>query len=110
MKHIRTIVLAAAILSAGAMLAAPHSVKIVNASKWNIDKIFISHVSEKEWGSDLLGTNEVLKPGESVDITADCGSYDVKLIDQDGVECVEEGVDICSGSETWTVGDLTTCK
>jgi len=32
-----------------------------------------------------------------------CDSYDVRLTDEDGDECVVEDVDICGGSEGWVI-------
>jgi hypothetical protein len=32
-----------------------------------------------------------------------CNTYDVKLVDEEGDECVVEAVDICGGKGTWTI-------
>ena len=32
-----------------------------------------------------------------------CTSYDVKIVDEDGDECVMKGVDICGGSNRWVI-------
>lgn len=84
-------------------------IKIVNNSKWDIDNIYISNVDENEWGNDLLGSDEILSPGEFIYVYADCYTYDVKLVDEDEIECELYDVDICSGNETWFIGDLTKC-
>ena len=45
-----------------------------------------------------------------------CDSYDVKLVDEDGDECVVDDVDICGGAESWTItntkndGKFTSCS
>lgn len=86
-----------------------HHVKITNNSKWDIDHIYITPINSTTWGSDLLGGDEVMIPGESIDIIADCDVYDVKIIDQDGITCVLEDVIICDESENWLISDLTKC-
>lgn len=79
------------------------SVKVVNKSDWEIHNFFLSSSEEEEWGPDQLG-EDVIGTGESFTVKSiPCDTYDVKLIDEDGDECVVEEVDICGGSEQWTI-------
>lgn len=79
------------------------SVKIVNKSDWEIHHFFLSSTEDDEWGPDQLG-DDVISTGESFTLKSiPCDSYDVKLIDEDDDECVVEDVDICGGSEQWTI-------
>ena len=91
--------------------AAPVGTKtftVVNKSEYAINNIYISHVDEDKWGEDLLGSNELLHPGESIEVEVDCDSYDVKLVDEDGITCELAAVNICA-ADTWVIGDLTEC-
>lgn len=79
------------------------SVKILNKSDWEIHHFFLSSTEEEEWGPDQLG-DDVIGTGDSFTLKSiPCDSYDVKLIDEDDDECVVEEVDICGGSEQWTI-------
>ena len=86
------------------------TIKIYNNSKWDIDHIYISHIDKESWGADLLGSDEVMTPGEYITIKVDCNIYDVKIVDEDGVVCQLADVTICDGDSIWAVGDLTKCK
>ena len=88
------------------------SVKVSNKSDWEIHHLFLSSVTEEEWGPDQLG-DEVISMGGSFTLkNIPCDSYDVKLVDEDGDECVVEGVDLCGGSEGWVITnkDLLGCQ
>ena len=101
--------LPAAAHAAGGKKAA---VKIVNQSKWEIHHFFLSSTGEDHWGPDQLG-EEVVGTGESFTLKSiPCDSYDVKLVDEDGDECVVDDIDICGGAESWTITDklLLACE
>lgn len=86
-------------------------VKLVNSSNWAIEQMYLSSVDEEEWGPDQLG-HHVIKPGETFTLSnIPCGLWDVKLVDEDGDECVVESVEVCK-SETWNVTskDLLKCQ
>ena len=88
------------------------SVTIVNESEWRLDHLYLSSVDTNEWGADQLG-KDVIGKNESFKITdIPCDAYDVKLIDEDGDECVVEDVDLCGSKETWRVTskDLLACQ
>jgi hypothetical protein len=87
-------------------------VTIVNESAWSIVNLYMSAVDENEWGPDQLG-EQVVNTGESFKLRGvPCDSYDVKLIDEDGDECVVGGVDVCADDATWTItdDDLLECQ
>jgi hypothetical protein len=111
---LRTRSLALALL-AGASLAAAASaatVEIRNRSDWDIHQFFLSSVEEEEWGPDQLG-DDVLESGATFELTGiPCDSYDVKLVDEDGDECVVSAVDICRQDQGWVIDndDLLSCE
>lgn len=79
------------------------SVKIVNKSQWAIHHLYLSPTDETEWGPDQL-RDATVDSGEAFTLTdIACSDYDVKLVDEDGDECVIEDVDLCGGKEVWQV-------
>jgi hypothetical protein len=106
--------LAAFALTATAALAAGKTanVKIVNKSEWTIHELYLSPVDDEAWGPDQL-QQHVIKPGETFTLSKiPCNSWDVRLVDEDGDECVVGGVDICGASDTWVINskDLLACQ
>jgi hypothetical protein len=88
------------------------SVKITNRSDWEIHHLFLSPTSTDDWGPDQL-QDAVLGTGESFILTGlPCDSYDVKLVDEAGDECVVEDVAICGAGEGWVIrnADLLACQ
>jgi hypothetical protein len=79
------------------------AVKINNKSDWEIHHFYLSSTDDDEWGPDQLG-DEVVGTDDSFTLKSiPCDSYDIKLVDEDGDECVVEDVDICGGAEKWTI-------
>jgi hypothetical protein len=87
-------------------------VTVVNQSAWDIHHLYLSAADENEWGPDQLG-NDVIGTGDSFKIMGiPCDEYDVRLVDEDGDECMVFAVDICGSNEKWeiTSGDLLECE
>ena len=102
----------AALLALSCLFAAPvfasdtdAQVNIVNNSSWDIHKLFISSVDTQEWGQDQLG-DDAIASGNSYTLTGiPCDAYDVKIVDEDGDECVVNAVALCAGEADWTIED-----
>lgn len=62
------------------------SLTIENNSSWSFLYIYISDPSEG-WGDDVLG-DEVLSSGETMSFGFSSGTYDIKIRDEDGDECI----------------------
>lgn len=79
------------------------NVKVVNKSDWEIHHFFLSPSEEDHWGPDQL-RDDVIGTDDAFTLNSiPCDTYDVKLVDEDGDECVVEAVDICGGSAQWTI-------
>jgi len=92
--------------------AAGATVKIKNNSKWAIHHLYLSPTSEEKWGPDQLG-EQVINKGETFTLkNIDPDKYDVKLVDEDGDECVVGGVPLAGGTEVWNITDkdLLACQ
>ena len=90
---------------------AASNVTIKNKSDWSIQHFFLSPVETEEWGPDQLG-DEVIGTGDTFTLTGvPCDSYDVRLVDEDGDECVVAEVDICTNNG-WVINndDLLDCE
>lgn len=89
------------LLAAGA--ASAESVQVHNGSEYAIYHFYLSPMDTAEWGPDQLG-DQVIISGDSFTLTdIPCDDYDVKLVDEDGDECVVGAPDICGADESWTI-------
>ena len=81
------------------------TVKVINQSKWEIHHLFLSPATEEEWGPDQL-EDEILTKGDSITLTGiPCNEYDIKVVDEDGDECIIEAVDLCRDHSYWKITD-----
>ena len=109
----------AALFALSCLFAAPvfaadtdAEVNIVNNSSWDIHKLYISSVDTQEWGPDQLG-DDAIASGNSYTLTSiPCDAYDVKIVDEDGDECVVAAVALCADKDDWTIEDeaLLACQ
>ena len=108
-----TLVLAIALpLAAPARSKRAADVKITNRTEWEIHELYLSSTDEKNWGPDQLGDDVIGKDESFVLADIPCDDYDVKIVDEEGDECVVAAVDICGKDEQWTItsGDLLKCE
>ncbi len=79
---------------------------IENRSSYVLTEIYVAAVDDPSWGPNLLVDD--LFPGEDLIVTDfDCDTYDVLVVDETGVECELDGIDLCANDEYWTVDDFT---
>jgi len=89
------------------------TIKVVNNSKWEIHHLYLSSTSNKHWGPDQLGDNIIESGGGKYTLTdIDCDHYDIKIVDEDGDECVIEDVEMCGDHTIWKITDknLLACE
>ena len=104
MKRFAAVAIAVCALASPAF-AEKATVKVINQSKWEIHHLFLSSSSEDEWGPDQLEDN-IIQAGQSFTINGiPCDEYDVKVVDEDGDECVIEAVDLCRDNSFWKITD-----
>ncbi len=86
------------------------TIKVINQSKWEIHHLYLSSTSDKQWGPDQLG-DETIGNGESFTLThIDCDDYDIRIVDEDGDECVVEEVNLCGDDTVWKITDKILLK
>jgi hypothetical protein len=118
MRKTLPLLLALPLALAGSTVAAKGSkldarVTVVNQSLWAIHELYLSSTDEDSWGPDQLGPTTIIGTGERYTINRiPCDTYDVKLVDEDGDECVVGGVALCAGNDTWVITneDLLACQ
>lgn len=95
-----------------ASAASDSSVSIRNGSSFAIHELYLSSTDDEAWGPDQLGM-ETIEPGKRYKIEdIPCDEYDVRLVDEDGDECVIGGVGLCADNDVWTIDDedLLSCQ
>ena len=103
-KHILAVSFALMALLASALPVAAQSsqsVRIENNTGYDIYQVRLSSTSNPYWGGDRLG-RDVLGDGEYFTINAPNGSYDLKLVDEDGDICVVHNIAIYS-NQNWNL-------
>jgi hypothetical protein len=88
------------------------SIKVINQSRWAIHHLFLAPRTNHEWGVDQLG-EEVIRTGQSFTLTdIECDLYDIRIVDEDGDECILERQDLCGEASTWKITNrgLRACK
>ncbi|HVR40257.1 MAG TPA: hypothetical protein VMU84_14270 [Thermoanaerobaculia bacterium] len=88
-----------------ALAARRARIKVINQSKWEIHHLYLSSSDADEWGPDQL-EDEILAKGDSITLTnIRCDHYDIKVVDEDGDECVIEHVSLCRDNSYWKITD-----
>ena len=78
---------------------------ISNQSSYFLDEIHLAPIDSRSWGADLVDT---LAPGEDLVITdIRCDTYDVLVVDETGVECTLQSIDMCANDDHWVIDDFT---
>ncbi len=83
--------------SAEAFAADGVSVKFDNKSSLTITNLYLSPANVEEWGPDQLGegANDTIEPGSTFTLSAiKPNVYDIKLVDEDGDDCVAGDIKI----------------
>jgi|GEM_PF-6338906 len=92
-----------------ALPAAPaRGFTVINAGNEPVFHIFASRCEDRNWGTDRLGTNEVIPPGQRRVLNVHDGSgpccYDMRVRFKSGTKRDLMGVDVCRLTH-WTVNN-----
>lgn len=82
------------------------SLRVVNDSDFVIEEIYLTDVGSPTWGPNVL-RGDVLFPDEQLLLGVNCDLYDVLVVDEDGVDCEINSVDLCLNDATWVIGNNT---
>jgi len=99
----KAVALCAAVLSFGVATSAfALQLQVINKSKTSVHHLYVSPANQKAWGPDQLG-DAAVEPGSQFNLHGiEAGTYDVKLVAEDGTECEVDGADI-DGSKEWVI-------
>ena len=88
------------------------NVTIMNFSKWKIHELYLSESEQENWGVERLQGRIIATNGEFTLTNLACDIYDVRIVDEDGDECVIEQVELCNGRKTFRITDkdLLACE
>jgi len=95
-----------------AVTAGAVQLQVVNKSKTVISHLYVSSAHQKAWGPDQLGdgNNDTIEPGHQFNLHhIDRGTYDVKLVAEDGTECEVDDVEF-DESKQWVISERTLDK
>lgn len=82
------------------------SLVVDNQSDFAIEELYLTSVNSGSWGPNLL-RGDVLLPDENITLGVDCGFYDALLIDEDGVDCEIDDLDLCLNDAVWVIRNNT---
>lgn len=91
---------------AGCTSTSDASLRVENRSDFAIVQIHVTPVGKASWGPNLLA-GDTLEPGETIVLGADCGTYDALLVDEAGVDCEVDAIDLCLNDATWVIRNNT---
>lgn len=100
------VVLATAATGCVASDGGDSSLTISNRSSYFLTEIYVAEVSDPNWGPDLVPGD--LAPGEDLIVTnISCGTYDVLVVDDTGVDCELQNLELCFTDDAWVIDDVT---
>jgi hypothetical protein len=90
---------------------APESqVELRNDSRWSIRQLYFAPIDSERWGPNQVSHNSI-HAGDSFTLTdIRCDKYDVKIVDEDGDECVVRNIALCGADKIWRLGDKDLLK
>ncbi|CAN5366558.1 hypothetical protein BH11MYX1_BH11MYX1_50890 [soil metagenome] len=82
------------------------SISVDNESNFTITELYLTDINSSSWGPNLVSGNELL-PGDVVRIDTSCGTYDAMLVDETGVTCELNAIDLCLDNALWVIHNDT---
>ncbi len=82
------------------------SITVDNESDFVITDIYLTDTNSSSWGPNLIGGDQ-LNPGETLRIDTTCGTYDAMLVDETGVTCELDALDLCLDDALWVINNNT---
>lgn len=99
------VALVAGITAPAAAEKSDSKITLLNHSHWAIHELYFAPSDSREWGEDQLGKHTIETGGSFTLTGIPCDKYDVRLVDEDGDECVVEDVAVCADRESWKISD-----
>jgi hypothetical protein len=96
------IAIAAVTCVASAIPASANDLIINNKSKYDIHELYVSKSKSTEWGPDQLRKDTVDAGKKFTLHNVKDGTYDLKVVDEDGTECTIDDA-VFEESKEWTI-------
>ncbi|HEU0033537.1 MAG TPA: hypothetical protein VFQ53_23055 [Kofleriaceae bacterium] len=81
------------------------TIALKNTSHYDIYSIQLSAANAHSWGANLI-EGDALLHGESAQLAVfDCQKYDLRMVDDENVECVIPNIDLCFEDKAWDLDD-----
>ena len=108
MKHfVFSLVTGLFVLSGTMAFAGPQDFTLTNNSGSNICYVYISASDTNDWEEDVLGADDCLSPGDSIDVSFNAGSqaiWDLRVEDENGNYEDYQGFNLNQISEITVLG------
>lgn len=112
----RSVTLSAFVAVSGALLTPAclivaddnNTLTIENQSDFFLDEIYIAENGDRDWGPNLAPADG-LGPDEVMDVDLDCGTYDLRVVDDTGLACETFDIDLCLNDQDVFVFRNNTC-
>lgn len=79
---------------------------VVNHSSHVIHRIYVSPSRNPQWGENLLRGGPLSIRGETtLRLVGTCGVFDLRFVADEGIEYLDDEVDLCNGHDEVTIGE-----
>jgi hypothetical protein len=89
-----------------ASTTADATLSVDNQSDFVITEMYLTDVGSSTWGPNLLSGDQ-LNPDETLHLDVDCSTYDAMLVDETGVSCEVDDLDLCLNDAVWVIRNNT---
>ena len=79
---------------------------VTNQSDFTVVEMHVTQVDNPSWGPNLLGSAPLL-PGDDFALDTSCDLFDVMLVDEQGVTCEVDNVDLCQNHADFVITNDT---
>jgi len=80
--------------------------RVVNQSPHVIHRIYVSPSRSPQWGDDLLKGRPLPQSGATaLRLSATCGAFDLRVVAEEGIEYLDDEVELCNGDDVVTIGE-----
>jgi hypothetical protein len=81
------------------------SLRVENRSDFSIVELHVTPVGSTDWGPNLL--RDSLDPGDALFVDVSCDTYAARLVDNTGVDCQIDRIDLCQNDADWIIRNDT---
>src|SRR5262249_40321835 len=82
------------------------SLQVTNQSDFQIVEMHVTAVGNTTFGPNLLA-NAPLQPGDAVTVATSCDTFDVLLVDEQGVSCQIHNINLCDNNADFVIRNET---